>query len=780
MGNNLQPIRKAGECMLELFRIYGTIELKGADKADKDLDRVDGKAKGIVGGIKDFTKGVGKVAAGIGVFALVGKAIDTVKQSLDGAIDRYDTLNNFPRVMEQIGFDAQTSQKAIDKLSAGIQGLPTRLDEVASTAQGIAIMTGDLDGAVNTTLALNNAFLASNASVQDASRGLDQYVQMLAKGEVDLQSWRTLQETMPFALRKTAEAFGFAGESATNDFYEALKEGEITFAEFNAKLIELDQAQGGFAETAQTAAGGIKTAWTNMKTWVVMGVADILGAFDQAIGGTGSIEKAILKLKPIIQGVFGWIANTAIPSIPKGLQWIRERIDDLKTAFDGIKGHLEPLFAVFQREFERLKSNMAPSLEALKKAWDGLKPILITIGQLLGVVIVGAVGILVGAFTGLIALLGPLINALSNLFSFVTNIIASFVALLRGDLTGAFEYWSNAAEATVNFFKSLFEGVIVFLASFIDGVVKFFRGLYMILVGNSIIPDMVNAIIDWFKNLFKWAIDLVKNFVKGIVQDFQNLYNRISSVMTTIRTIITTILNYVKNTFKNALMFLKGLVTGDFGMMQQAVQNQMNNIRNTIRNIVNALPNVFNNGLAKVRSALSSGMSNALKVVTGFASRFVQAGRNLVNSIASGIRNAIGNVTSAISSVTSKIRNFLPFSPAKEGPLSDLDKLDFEGPIGDSIERGENTLRDKMMKLLGSIHPTASINVGGRGITTTSSEQSASTVATSQNNEMIGLLKEVVRAIREGKIIHVDGRILGEINDEEQGRRVNLSGRVAY
>src|SRR5690625_6318316 len=132
-----------------------------------------------------------------------------VKNALSISIVRYDTLNNFPRVMAQVGFDADMSQDAIDRLSDGIQGLPTRLDEVAATAQSIAIMTGDLDGAVDTTLALNNAFLASGASSADAERGLQQYVQRLSKGEVDLQSWRTLQETMPYALREKAEAIGF-------------------------------------------------------------------------------------------------------------------------------------------------------------------------------------------------------------------------------------------------------------------------------------------------------------------------------------------------------------------------------------------------------------------------------------------------------------------------------------------------------------------------------------------------------------------------------------------
>src|SRR5690625_4760154 len=172
-------------------------------KVSGGVKKVEGRLSGIASTAKRGLATIGKLAGALGLVGLAYKGIDMVKQSLDGAIDRYDTLNNFPRVMAQIGFDADTSQKAIDRLSDGIQGSPTRLDEVAATAQNIAIMTGDLDLAVDTTLALNNAFLASGASAQDAQRGLDQYVQMLAKGEVDLQSWRTLQETMPYALRKT-------------------------------------------------------------------------------------------------------------------------------------------------------------------------------------------------------------------------------------------------------------------------------------------------------------------------------------------------------------------------------------------------------------------------------------------------------------------------------------------------------------------------------------------------------------------------------------------------
>src|SRR5699024_9273656 len=109
-----------------------------------------------------------------------------------------------------------------------------------------------------------------------------------------------------------------------------LKNGDITMAEFNKRLVELDTAQGGFAETAQEASAGIKTAMTNMKTWFVMGVADILEAIDEAMGGVGSIEGAINRLKPIIQGVFGWIAETAIPAVAAAISFLVEAFNNAK------------------------------------------------------------------------------------------------------------------------------------------------------------------------------------------------------------------------------------------------------------------------------------------------------------------------------------------------------------------------------------------------------------------------------------------------------------------
>lgn len=208
-----------------------------------------------------------------------------------------------------MGFEASTSANAIQRLTDGIQGLPTTLDSVVSVTQRIASMTGDLELATETTLALNNAVIVSGGSAAAASRATEQYMQMLSAGKVDMQSWRTLQETMAYALKETASSFGYAGESAQNDLYAALKEGDITFNEFNARLIEINNSTGGFAETALAASGGIATATTNANTAVARGMTSIIAAVDKGATKWGGIEGVITK--------FGKAGESALKNVSK-------------------------------------------------------------------------------------------------------------------------------------------------------------------------------------------------------------------------------------------------------------------------------------------------------------------------------------------------------------------------------------------------------------------------------------------------------------------------------
>ena len=222
------------------------------------------------------------IAKGAGVFRVVEAAISKLEASAGDAVDRFDTMTRFPKVMEQMGFSADVSNRSIQKLSDGIKGLPTSLDGIVSSTQRIAVLTGDLEKATDTSLALNNAFLASGSASADAERGLVQYTQMLSKGTVDMEGWRSLQETMGYALSETAKQLGIASGNS-NELYSAIQSGQITFDQFNDALIECSTKTGGFAENAKAASAGIQTSFTNLGISITRGMANTIQSVDEAV-----------------------------------------------------------------------------------------------------------------------------------------------------------------------------------------------------------------------------------------------------------------------------------------------------------------------------------------------------------------------------------------------------------------------------------------------------------------------------------------------------------------
>ena len=391
------------------FKKAGEDAKAGGDKAGQGAKGFDK----IKDAIKNFS--VGAVA-----FKAVSSAMNLVSQSMDKAIDRFDTLQRFPKVMKSLGHSSKDVAASTKLLSEGIEGLPTTLDTVVATTQKLTSMTGNLKQSTKLTIALNNAFLASGASTEDASRGLQQYSQMLSAGKVDMQSWKTLQETMPYALQKTAESFGFAGVSAQKDFYSALQDGKITFDDFSKRLIKLNQGTNGFAEMARKNSEGIKTSFGNIVNAVAKGIANVIAEFDKmskAVTGK-SIAQNLDSIKGAVNSTFNVIISVIRGATPV--------VKSLVSVLGFLKPVLDPLISVF--------AGVVSAVLLFKGAMLGLS-IIKGIGSLIGTLITSLVSltstslVATGATTGLAGALASLssggvflvVGAIAGLVSWLTQ-----------------------------------------------------------------------------------------------------------------------------------------------------------------------------------------------------------------------------------------------------------------------------------------------------------------------------------------------------------------------
>ena len=158
--------------------------------------------------------------------------------------------------------------------------------------------------------------------------------------------------------------------------------------------------------------------------------------------------------------------------------------------------------------------------------------------------------------------------------------------------------------------------------------------------------------------------------------------------------------------FRSAVMAIWDGIKTAAANMAAGIKSAFDNIRNWISGLVASGVRLAENlagGITRALSALTGNIRNALNqalsIITGLGQSFFNAGRNLIASIASGITSAAARVADSVKSVVARVRSFLPFSPAKEGPLKDLDKLDFSGPLIESIKKAI----PKAERMLGSL-----------------------------------------------------------------------------
>lgn len=319
--------------MVELAHAYVQIvpSMSGVGRAIQDAFGSAGDKGGAQAG-KNFTSGFSaKIGAVAGVTASVfNKVAGVVASSLNSAIGRADQMNNFPKVMKNLGYSSEDAAASIKKISAALDGLPTTSSAMTGMVQQLAPLTSNLDEATDIALAFNNAMLAGGASTTEQENALAQYTQMLSAGKVDMQAWRSIQAAMPGQLNQVAEAMMGAGHNA-NDLYEAMKDGTYSFDDFNKTVVRLNK-QGfaqyaSFAQQAKDATQGIGTAFENVRNRVAkavqkvieaVGVENIAGAINGFSSQFGKIGDAAANM---VTGVKNWLGQAAQAAKPLVSIW---------------------------------------------------------------------------------------------------------------------------------------------------------------------------------------------------------------------------------------------------------------------------------------------------------------------------------------------------------------------------------------------------------------------------------------------------------------------------
>lgn len=267
-------------------------------KMDSMTSTVTKKMNGMTNTVTKAFNSLKKTIIGLGIFSLIRRMFN-----FDDAVKRVDALNNFPRVMSNLGISAKDAEASLKRMSDALLGLPTTLDEATLAVQKFTSKNGNIKASTEMYLAANNAILAGGASAQQQATAMYQLSDAYAKGKPDVMDWRSMMTAMPAQLKQVAIAMGYID---ADQLGQALRSGSASMNEFMVTMIKLNkQGVNGFKsfdEQARNSTGGIATSLRNLKTTFTRAFADILNAVGQSniAAFFDKIKNAIIRVTPYI------------------------------------------------------------------------------------------------------------------------------------------------------------------------------------------------------------------------------------------------------------------------------------------------------------------------------------------------------------------------------------------------------------------------------------------------------------------------------------------------
>lgn len=467
------------------------------------------------------------VAAGSLISKGISKIVGEITSSLGSAINRVDIINNFPRVMESLGFTTEEAASAINTISGRLDGLPSTLNGVVSDVQKLTATMGNLNkGTVNATtlgLALNDMFLAGGKGTEAASNAMEQYNQMLAQGKPDMQSWRSILNAAPGQLNQLAKTI-LGASASQSELYEALQKGTVSFDQLNEAIVSLDNNGGeGFAsfeDQARSATGGIGTALENVQNRIGKAVAKIIEHIgsDNIANAINDISSGFSEIADVVIGIMDFLGQNT---------WI---LDTIGAFFVGLLGM-------------GIATKIAGFFTMLT-TFAATNPVVLAIG----------------AISAVLFLLLTHLDDVGAFFSTVFGGIAEFVGGVAegiGNFFGeVFNGIHDALEGIGNFFSEIFGGIGKFVGGVFDKMKQVASGAW------EGIKNIFGGVATFFGNIFGAAWEAVKRVFSTGGQIFMGIVDGIVGAFKAIVNTIIRGINFVVAIPFNAINGFLGILRG--------------------------------------------------------------------------------------------------------------------------------------------------------------------------------------------------------------------------
>jgi murein DD-endopeptidase MepM/ murein hydrolase activator NlpD len=491
-----------------------------------------------------------------------------LKQVFDGV---KQSLGNVSRIPGQLvtGF-AQLSiaaQPAFDRLTKGAAGTVDRVMDRLSQK----LKDGSLTDAINNAL------------------------------DVAGQFWQVLKDIGSiigsiFKAAKDAggDFFGTVG-AAIHEIAKVLKSPEV-----QAALTQIFKALNAVAKLFAGTLGAVLQALLPVLAALAPVVQQLAEQFGPVLADLAkSLGEALMPivqaLAPVVETIGGILVG-----IVQNLMPLLKPLGDLIAA---IITALAPMFTA-------LGDQLVPFIGALTQ---GLLPVvgaLVPIVQSFGVFLGELAPLFPQLMLAILPLIPPLAQLTVALLDLTLQVITPLMPLIVGLAKLLTTVLTSAITTLVPAMTTVIDGITSFVTAISDGVktvVDWFKWLYDVLLGHSIIPDIVNGAIGWFTGMLKSLVNLAIKIKDGVVKQFGKLKQGALDLWNSLWKNVS---STASSTWRAVRKGWDGFVESLTESFRSAVKG-LGKVWGGLQNLVKApirfmIETVYNNGLVKVWNATAS------------------------------------------------------------------------------------------------------------------------------------------------------------------------------
>lgn len=432
----------------------------------------------------------------------------------------------------------------------------------------------------------------------------------------------------------------------------AAKGGEalgLSFLDANDQLLSmpeiLDLLRGKFGETMDAA--------EKMELQKAFGDTEAVALIDLMYSKTGDLQDNILSLYDAMgqgTGVAYEMASAMQETEPERFERLQQRIHNVT---ESIGNTLLPTVNDLMGKGEQVLTKVGTWIEQHQE-------------------FVRVIMIVVLALGGFLTIGGTLITVISGVGLVITKSIGAFKMLKAGFLL--------AKGALAPLISSVWSFTTALLANpvtwIVIGIVALIAALVLLYNKCEWFRNGVNAILGFFKEKLGAALETATAI-------FQGIGNIIGSVMGAAKETVSQNLSNMRAAYEEhvggiqgvaaaAMEGVKGFYTAGFTFLDNLTDGKLSEIKNKFQSNMTGIVQGVSQKFTEAHTAFSNGLNSIKASVEGAVTWFFTSGQRVVSTFANGISSAFSGAVDAVKSGLQRIRNMLPFSDAKEGPLSTL------------------------------------------------------------------------------------------------------------